>query len=348
MRSILGALAVCMVAGILQTVPARAQIQNPIQAAKDAYNKAKQPSQQQKQQGQTQNQQSAPTQTASATQPAAPDPQNGAASNDCCSADAQAKAAAAASVLDIVGIKLGMNPAQATAALKAYDPGMKFGVINTRLERPSNPNGFVRVPRFIFAMGPNTSPAAGPVEHITIQFSTPPNPPVVLEVERYVQFQNGQPVLASNMMANLRQKYGQENYGNPGGPEWIYDSNGKLLNRVPNVAALCQPTGNLSANIASTDLTHDASDGGVSLSNMVPDVPNLGISAENCVGYLYVRATGTGTTPNDKVTTLLVAIRSGALLYNSRRSTHDWLQSEADAVKKKQDSDAAGRSGPKL
>ena len=43
-----------------------------------------------------------------------------------------------------------------------------------------------------------------------------------------------------------------------------------------------------------------------------------------------------------------MSIKSGALMYNSLKSTHNWLQSEADAIQKKQDSDAAGRAAPKL
>lgn len=345
MRYPVGALAVFVLAGTLQSIPVRAQFQNPIQAAKDAYNKAKQQSQQQKRQGQTQNQRSAPTQTASTAEPAAPDPQNDAASNDCCSADALKEQAASASSLDIVGIKLGMRPAQVTAAIKAYNPAMKFGVVNTRLERPSNTQGFVRVPRYIYAQAPNLNATNGQVERITIEFTSPPNPPVVQEVERFVQFQTGQPVLASNLMDSLRKKYGQENAGSPENPTWLYDSNGKLLTQARNTD--CQPQKDLASVIVPSDLTHDAQDGGINLSNTVDNL-NLGLTANNCVPYLFVRASGTGVAPNDKVFAMTVWIRSGALTYNSMKATHNWLQSEADAIKKKQDADAAGRKGPKL
>lgn len=325
--------------------PARAQFQNPITAAKDAYKKSKQESQQKQQQPQgqaqgQQQQQSPATQNADGAAAAA-DPQ---AAGDCCSADAQAKAAAVASFLDIVGIKLGMTPEEATAAIKAYDPTMKFGVVNTRLERPSNPQGFVRVPRYIFVQSANLSAANGQVERITIQFTTPPNPPVVQWVERYVQFRVGEPVLASNLMDGIHKKYGQENSGSPGGPVWVYDSNGKLLTQVPNVS--CQPNNSLSSVIVPSDLTHDAQDGGISLSDTV-DNSGIGLTPD-CVPYLYAQAWGTGLTPNDKITALTISIWSGALRYDSLKSTHKWLQSEADAIQKKQNSDAAGRAGPKF
>lgn len=332
MRFTLGVLAVFLIgATLFVAVPARAQVQNPIQAAKDAYHKAKQQSQQLKQQGQTQNQQFAPTQTAG---------------NDCCSADAMKKYAAAASFLDIVGISLGMTPKQASAALKAYNATYKTWVVNTRLDRPSNPQGFVRVPRYIFAQSPNMNASNGQIEHITIQFTSPPNPPVVQEVERYVQFHVGEPVLASNLMDSLRKKYGQENSGNPGDPTWVYDANGKLLTQVPNPAVNCQPTGNVDSFIVQGDATHDAQDGGLNLSNTV-DQLGVGLTS-GCVPYIYAKAWGIGVTPNDKVVQMRVSIRSGALTYNSIKATHNWLQAEADAIKNKNDRDAARRAGPKL
>jgi hypothetical protein len=53
---------------------------------------------------------------------------------DCCTPEAMAKIAASAGFLDIVGIKLGMTPEQALAAVKAANPAFKVD-----LERlPSN------------------------------------------------------------------------------------------------------------------------------------------------------------------------------------------------------------------
>ncbi len=110
-----------------------AQIHNPIQAAKDAYNKAKQPEQPQSQ----------PTLVASAAAPA--DPQaSSAAGGDCCSADAQKQLAAPLGFVDIVGVKLGMTPAQVTAAFKAYSPNLRVQLFSERMIMPSNPTGFGR------------------------------------------------------------------------------------------------------------------------------------------------------------------------------------------------------------
>src|SRR5437868_240967 len=89
-----------------------AQFENPIQAAKDAYNKAKQQQQQQQQQQPNQNKRQQPAQSqqpqapAQAQQPAAPAASAGAApGGDCCSADAMKKVASSLSYLDIVGVK---------------------------------------------------------------------------------------------------------------------------------------------------------------------------------------------------------------------------------------------------
>jgi hypothetical protein len=147
-------------------------------------------------------------------------------------------------------------------------------------------------------------------------------------------------------MSSLRQKYGQENSGFTGNPLWIYDGNGKLLTQVPNVAPDCQPKGNDASAIVPNDLTHDS--GTLNLSDTVPDNANLGLSSAECVGYFYAEAWNIGTTPNEKVGGMLVSIRSGALTYNSMKSTHNWLQSEADAINKQQDGAAATRPGPKL
>src|SRR5262249_17351274 len=152
------------------------------------------------------------------------------------------------------------------------------------------------------------------VEHITIKFTTPPNPPVVEEIERYIQFQTGQPLVMSNVLDSFRKKYGQENSGFNGEPMWIYDTNGKLLSQVPAAATGCQPSGNLAAVITQSDLTHDAADGGVSLANTV-DNDNTGLIPA-CVNYVYAKAWRLGTSPNDKVYQMLVSIRSGPLTYN--------------------------------
>ena len=131
--------AMILVAGSLAFLRAE-QIQNPIQAAKDAYNKAKQ--QQQQQQQNKPPQQPAPpgqaTQPANApVQPSAAAPGSPVENADCCTPEAMKKIAASIGFVDIVGIKLGMTPAQAVAAVKAYNPNLKIETLTSRLEHPS-------------------------------------------------------------------------------------------------------------------------------------------------------------------------------------------------------------------
>src|SRR6266566_9864349 len=64
--------------------------------------------------------------------------------------DAMTKLARTVPHLDIVGIKLGMSPQEATAAIKAANPKLKIDLINTRLQRPGAQQ-FDRVPHWIVA-----------------------------------------------------------------------------------------------------------------------------------------------------------------------------------------------------
>lgn len=346
MRSTFGALAVFVFAGILQVVTAQAQIQNPIKAAKDAYNKAKQQSQQQKQQGQAQDQQSAPTQTASASQPVASQASS-ATSGDCCSPEAQAKAAAAASFLDIIGIKLGMTPKQVTAAVKAYDSSLKIEILTARLYHPTQVN-FDPVPHYMFVYSVNQRSQTGQVERIVVEFTTPPGHPVVEEVQRYIVFPLGQPVLSSNLLGALQKKYGEENSGSPDERLWVYDSNGKLLSQVSGTETSCGPGGNLIGvgnQFLGDPTSHDARET-ISLGSTASVLQNSLTPA--CLQYGYVQAWPLGPTPNTQVIQMNVAIRSGALVYASTKATHDWLQAEADAKAKQDQNAASQRSGPKL
>src|SRR6185295_6508753 len=96
---LLSVFTVCFVSAV-----AVAQIQNPIQAARDAYNKAKADAEKQKQQQQQQQPQKAAPPASSTSQP---QPQGGSASpaaGDCCSPAALSKQAAAAGFVDVLGV----------------------------------------------------------------------------------------------------------------------------------------------------------------------------------------------------------------------------------------------------
>ena len=350
------AFAVVLVAS-LSVLNAAAQIQNPIQAAKDAYNKAKQQQQQQQQNQKPQQ----PASQGQPTQPANAPVQSGAtaagspaANGDCCTPEAMKKIAASVGFVDIVGVKLGMTPEQAVAAVKAYNPNLKIMTLTARLEHPSGPPGnFVRVPYTIDAYTANNRQDLGPVEWIAMQFTMLPGPPLLAKVQRFTGFLASQPVMTSNLVESLRKKYGQDNYASTG-RGWVYDSNGKLLTRVSNLQGICAGDA-MATGVPGGGATHEGSETGaqVSLSNTTsnPALSNLPEAGPDCAPIVWVVASsnvGEDAAPNSQQTSMTVTMESGALMYMSRRATHAWLQAELDAKIKQENDAAAGRSAPKL
>jgi len=130
---------------------------------------------------------------------------------------------------DIVRVKLGMTPDQAFAAIRASNPKLKIEIINTRMDNPTGPQGSItRVPHYTLAHTTHptvqttyTLPDASQ-ELIALEFTTPPNPPLVAKIVRYVGFAAGQPVPASTLVDALRQKYGQENFSDGVSRFWIF------------------------------------------------------------------------------------------------------------------------------
>jgi len=341
--------AVSLVAS-LSGVTVAAQLQNPIQAAKDAYNKAKQQAQQQKQQqqGQQKDQQPQSHDQAqnSAAQPAAP-PDAGA---DCCTPEAMKKVAASLGFVDIVGIKLGMTPTEAVAAVKAYNPNLKIETLTARLEHPAGtPGNFVRVPQTISAYTANVRQDLGPVEWIAMQFTMPPGPPLLAKVQRYTGFVSSQPVMASTLLQSLRKKYGQDNYSSTA-REWVYDSNGKLLTRVSNEQGSCAYDGFATPVPGSGSGPHPPPGETGAQVNLSLTNAFLHEAGPDCVPLVWVESAnvGEGVPPNTQQTSMEVTMESGALMSMSRKATAAWLQAELDAKIKHDNDAAAGRSAPKL
>ena len=331
----------------LSVLNAAAQFQNPIQAAKDAYKKAKQ--QQQQQQNQKPHQvasQGQPTQPANApVQSGATAADSPAANGDCCTPEALKKIAASVGFVDIVGIKLGMTPAQALAAIKAYKSTFKIEVLNTRLFHPGV-EPFTRVPHYISAQEPNLGKG---YEYITLEFTQPPSPPLVSKIVRYIAMPPSQPLMASTLLESLRKKYGQYNFSQNGPLAWIYDLSGKLPARVPNTAGACTSAEGNGLPRGSGEPQSDY--GQISLDTTSPN--NVGgntIDTPGCVPYVAFVARGIAeeTPPNAQLTQLTTTLQSGALVYNSGRATYKWLKAEADAKAKQQEDAAKARTAPKF
>jgi hypothetical protein len=148
--------------------------------------------------------------------------------------------AASAGFIDILGIKLGMPAEQALATLKASYPASKITLERTpdyesawfNVER-ENPNH-----KWVFKIDVDPN---GPGDKIAVGLSLPPSKQVVQSIGREMILK--EPVAVENIVAGLRQKYGQETYGvGPRlGPEaaldgptektffWVYDSQGQRV-----------------------------------------------------------------------------------------------------------------------
>ena len=103
---------------------------------------------------------------------------------------------------DVVGIHLGMNVSQALAIVKAKYPAANT-LFYTKFKDTRDAPWISRVNGKLSGTGVN---AANIVDEVTVFFSAPPNPQVVVRVERAVQIIP--PTTIGNLEASLFQKYG--------------------------------------------------------------------------------------------------------------------------------------------
>jgi hypothetical protein len=278
-----------------------------------------------------------------------------AASGDCCSPAAMKQIAASLGFIDTVGIKLGMTPQEAVAAIKTYNSDLKIETLTARLY-PSGPQGnSVKVPYTINAHTLNANTNKGPVEWIALRFTTPPNPPLVAKIVRYTGFPVGQPVMASNLLGSLRKKYGQDNMDDGNYRGWVYDNNGKLLTRT---LSSLEKGGCVGDAVASSvagggPADHPAGETGVNIDVNSTNVAQAGFDPERapvCVPLVFAAASSVGSSfaPSSQQVQLTVILESGALMYNSTKATHDWLQTQLDAKNKQQIDATKQRTGPAL
>ena len=236
-----------VIAGTLPAVRLRAQIQNPIQSIKDAYNKAKQQSkqqqqqQQQQQQPQQQNQQQSTQQQATTTASGTTPPAQGAeapwvppsdSSNPAIGPAASAPPVKIDSTKmpDILGVHLGMTlPEALAAAHKPYPDDMYQ-------EKPANYWPSATKPEYGYNILNRTLNNS---KDMVISFTAPPDTQRAWKIERetYKIHTN-----RGTLLAALREKYGKETIafqsaGNPTtndaamtGLMWLYDEQG---NRAP-------------------------------------------------------------------------------------------------------------------
>jgi hypothetical protein len=292
---------------------------------------------------------------ASADTKAASPAATGSPTGDCCSPAAMKQIADSLGFIDVVGIKLGMSPQEALAAIKAYDRNLKIETLTARLYPSGTQGSFVRVPYSINAHTANTNTNNGPVEWIALRFTTPPNPPRVAKIVRYTGFPAGQPVMVSNLLDSLRKKYGQDNMDDGGYRAWVFDSNGKLLTRTLTSLEKggCVGDGAASSVAGGGPADHPSGETGVNIDPDSTRVTQPGFDPERapiCVPLVFAAASNVGSSfaPSSQQNHMTVTLESGALMYNSTKATHDWLQAQLDAKTQQQNVAAKQRTGPKL
>jgi hypothetical protein len=351
-------LAVCVVIGLditTHVVSAQNVLERARRAAEEAARKARE--------GQ---QQKPPPQTPPTSQPSNPAKTSAAppdaASGDCCSPDALRKIASSAGFLDVVGIKLGMTPEQAFAAVKAHNGQMKIDIVNARMENPEGPPGdFTRVPQYAVAhtvgapRGPNPTPfvlADGSSDVIVIEFTIPPSPPLVAKVVREVTFPRGQLVVASNLLDALRKKYGQESLRGIA-TSWVFDSAGKPVSRpLQGDERYCLPNGARFGWNGMPQAEHMDRDYPTQLS--VAHLGSVGLdvgetsSACRPFGIVEAYPFGQNLPPTQQLGSMTVLVQSPALLYGSGKAAYAWLKARGDAKTKQLEDEAKRRSAPKL
>jgi len=215
---------------------------NPVQAAKGAWNKAKQ----QQQQGQRPASQPASAPANTSGQPSSAQPANsgaqpapsststgdsgqGAGAPWAPPSDTPAAAAAPAGPLDpaklqdVVGIHLGMAREDVPRILSKLHP-----------DGSTTPEGPDTVAGLFFRVDGKGVPASG--DYIHVEFTLPPGKQRVYFIERYIQYQ--QAMTYDNFLTAVRQKYGKEIFvdTNGGNMYWLFDEQGRPIPPDQNAA----------------------------------------------------------------------------------------------------------------
>jgi hypothetical protein len=291
---------------------------------------------------------------------AAPAPRGPAISGDCCSAEAMKRQAAALSGLDVAGVKLGMTPEQAFAAVQAFNPKMTVQANKTSyyVMPTDSPTRQIPAPWYAVAHTPGRGSsfmaADNSSDQILIEFSTPPSAPMVVRVIRYVSFPNGQPLVSATLSDSLVKKYGAISEHGPA-LVWVYDAQGR------HVAGAAEPFCS-SAGYAYYEAPGGQppySQGTVTGVVSVPqqdfadseiDRTNSRYFLKSChhLGAVVVARPGDDMGRDFKIVQMTQVLSSPALLYASRKNAQDWLDAKIAAYRGQRDNAARNRAAPKL
>lgn len=126
---------------------------------------------------------------------------------------------------DIVGIRLGMTPAQARAALQAYAPKAEVTEFSRRFAYHDGVRD-QQLPGFLGSITAHQGSAPGQAETVEVMFSAPPMEQRVIRVIRTLTLHDD-PVALERATASVTQKYGkpaavlQPNMGNGSISRWV-------------------------------------------------------------------------------------------------------------------------------
>jgi len=225
--------AAVVLTGSLFLTTSSAQIQNPIKAARDAYNKAKKDAQKQ-QQKQT------PRQTSAGTAPATAADSAPAAGGVAAPWTPPKEGDAPVEVdfsktPDVIGIRFGMTPQEALATMRKQYPQDLYGKMTDTAWPDANKPDFGYN---ILSSAPGNQPDA------YLSFTAPPNPQVVWRVTRFTRRMH---INHDTFLAALREKYGKETYAGTGNARttddrqigqlyWLFDEKGGRVPLPPDAA----------------------------------------------------------------------------------------------------------------
>ena len=133
--------------------------------------------------------------------------------------------------MDVIGLRLGMNPEEVKTALQTHDPAMKMHEQYQELSR-------VPDSRYLGLISAESGAGQRSSESVTIEFATPPHAPVMMRLARKTVYgQDAQPTLTNTVDA-LTEKYGTPTVDDNDHPSirrmiWMYDRNGRKMTSAP-------------------------------------------------------------------------------------------------------------------
>jgi hypothetical protein len=234
--------------------------------------------------------------------------------------------------LDVDGISPGMPAQEAYNLLKARNPRIRIGVGQNQVQVVSDKP----IP---LTMAAEVMDPAAP-EVITLWLTTPPRPQVVWAIGRVLEYDPKQPLSKDNVLASLRQKFGQEIQTMGPTTFWAFDEHGARANEATMRNLNCM-------NVSRWNLTVAAPQG-PSFPAITPIICSPPVQLTPCDAVVEVKATllGPGTTPY--VNRIVVLMSDLPLAYGSQRAYQAYLAHAGDAKAREEREKAKQRTAPKF